>query len=179
MWADGTHKQALTPYVHGPNNEHIDFFPSVAPDGNRIAFTRFASDGVISRIFVMTVDGGDPHAISPARLEAFAPDWSPSGRRITFSSNSLRAGESVFTMKRDGSDIRRITRDRFPHSDAVPAYSPQGDRIVFSSDRNYSDACCLDLFAINPTGGGEHLIDTGLSGAGILDPAWGTAPLAP
>jgi Tol biopolymer transport system component len=82
-------------------------------------------------------------------------------------------------MKPDGTDIRRVTPDRFPHSDALPFYSPQGNQIAFISDRNYSDACCNDLLAIGPNGTGEHMVATGLSGAGILFPAWGTAPLTP
>jgi hypothetical protein len=35
------------------------------------------------------------------------------------------------------------------------------------------------MFAIDPSGSGEQMVATGLSGAGILDPAWGTAPLLP
>ncbi|HEY7152031.1 MAG TPA: hypothetical protein VH391_10150 [Solirubrobacterales bacterium] len=62
----------------------------------------------------------------------------------------------------------------FPNNDALPGYSPQGNRIAFISDRS---GCCNDLFEINANGGGEKLIDTGLSNPGIVFPAWGTAPL--
>jgi Tol biopolymer transport system component len=178
MRADGTHKRALTPYVHSPHNEHIDFDSSISPDGRRIAFARFAGGGFAVRLFLMRADGSNPHPVTPARLEAGAPDWAPDGRRIVFNSNTPRAGSSLFTMKPGGDDIRRLTQDRFPHSDAIPSYSPQGDRIAFISDRNYPDVCCNELFEIGAGGGGEELIDTGLPGPpGILFPAWGTAPL--
>jgi TolB protein len=177
MRADGTHKRALTPYVHGPTDEAIDFGLSVSPDGKRIVFTRFASGGFAARLFVMCADGSHPHAVTPPRLEGGQPDWSPSGHRIVFNSNAPRNGSSLFTMKPDGSDIRRLTPDRFPHNDALPSYSPKGNHIAFVSDRNYPDACCLDLFAIKPDGSGDHMIDTGLSDAGIVWPSWGTAPL--
>jgi TolB protein len=177
MRADGTHKHALTPYVHGPQNEAIDFNLSISPDGKRIAFTRFAADGFAARVFVMGADGSHPHPVTPPRLEAGAPDWSPSGHRIVFNSNQPRNGASLFTMKPDGSDLHRLTPDRFPHNDALPSYSPTGNYIAFVSDRNYPDACCLDLFAIKPDGSGDHMIDTGLSDAGIVWPSWGTAPL--
>ncbi len=179
MRADGTHKRALTPYVEPPKNEAIDFDLSTSPDGKRIAFTRFASGGLAARIFVMRANASNPHPITPPRLEGGQPDWSPNGRRIAFDSNAPRNGSSIFTVRPDGSDIRRLTPPRFPHNDALPSWSPQGNRIVFVSDRNYPDACCLDLFAIKPDGSGEHMIDTGLSDAGLLFPAWGTAPLLP
>jgi TolB protein len=179
MRADGTHKRALTPYVHGPSNEAVDFGPSVSPDGKSIAFTRFFADGFLARIFIIHADGSDPHPVTPPRLEGGAPDWSPTGHRIAFNSNAARNGSSIFTMRPDGSDIRRITPDRFPHNDVLPTFSPQGDRIAFASDRNYPHACCIDLFAIDPSGGGERRIFTGLPGAAILDPAWGPAPPTP
>jgi TolB protein len=177
MRADGTHKRALTPYIDGPNNEAVDFGPSVSPNGRWVAFTRFFEGGFVARVFVMCADGRNPHPVTPPRLEGGAPDWSPSGRHIAFNSNGARNGSSLFTMKPDGADIHRITRDRFPHNDALPSYSPQGDRIAFISDRRYPDICCNDLFAINPDGAGEHMIRTGLFDAGIVYPAWGTAPL--
>jgi TolB protein len=179
MRADGTHKRALTPYVHGPTDEAIDFGLSVSPDGKRIVFTRFASGGFAARLFVMCIDGSNPHAVTPPRLEAGAPDWAPSGHRIVFNSNQPRNGAGLFTMKPDGSEIHRLTPDRFPHNDALSTYSPQGNHIAFVSDRNYPDACCLDLFAIKADGSDEHLINTGLSEHGILWPSWGTAPLLP
>jgi Tol biopolymer transport system component len=80
-------------------------------------------------------------------------------------------------MKPGGADIRRLTQDRFPHNDGIPYYSPQGDRIAFVSDRNYSDFSCNDLFEINSGGGGEGLIDTGFSDPNIAFSAWGSAPL--
>ena len=179
MRADGTHKQALTPYVHGPSDEAVDFGLSVSPDGKRIVFTRFASGGFAARLFVMGIDGSNPHPVTPPRLEAGAPDWAPNGHRIVFNSNQPRNGASLFKMKPDGSGLHRLTPDRFPHNDALATYSPQGNHIAFVSDRNYPDECCLDLFAIEPDGSDEHLINTGLSEHGILWPSWGTAPLIP
>jgi Tol biopolymer transport system component len=179
MQADGTQKHALTPYVHDSTNEVVDFRESVSPDGTQIAFARFFDGGFIARVFVMDADGSDPVAITPPRLEGFGPDWAPDGKRITFSSNGGRTGSSVFTIRPDGSDLQRVTPNRYPHNDALASYSPRGNHIAFVSDRNYPDLCCNDLFAINPNGTGEHMIDVGLSSPGILDPSWGTAPLLP
>jgi Tol biopolymer transport system component len=179
MRSDGSHRQALTPYIEPPNNEAVDFGPSVSPDGARIAFSRNDADGYLARIFVMALDGTNPHPVSPPRLEGFAPDWSPNGKRITFSSNSARPGSSVFTMRADGTDVKRLTPDRFPHNDFDSVYSPSGDRIAFASDRNYPGLCCADLFTIGARGGADHLVDVGLHSPGIYNLSWGTSPRIP
>lgn len=179
MRLNGSHMHALTPYVEPPGDERVDFAPSVSPNGKRIAFQRFAGEGFSSRIFVMRTNGSHAHPVTPPRLEGFAPDWAPGGGRIVFSSNAARTGSSVFTIRPDGNRLRRVTPGRYPHNDAGGAFSPRGNRIVFVSDRNYPDACCNDLFSVDAGGGVGQFVDTGLSSPGILDPAWGTHPLAP
>jgi Tol biopolymer transport system component len=179
MHADGTHKEALTPYVHSNENEHVDFAPAVSPDGTQVAFGRFFSDGVVSRVFVMDLDGANPHAITPRVLEAFAPDWSPDGQRIAFGTNSNRTGSGGYTIAANGTDVQQLTPDIFPHNDFFFTYSPQGDRLAFVSDRNYDDGCCLDLFTVAAGGGSGQLVDVGLSNPGVLNPDWGTAPQQP
>ena len=179
MRANGNHMHALTPYIDGLNDEAVDFNLSISPNGRWIAFTRFFEGGFAARIVLMRIDGSDAHPITPAWIEGGQPDWSPDGQRIVFHSNAPRAGSSLFTIKPDGTDRHRLTANRFPHSDALATYSPQGDQVAFISDRNYPDVCCTDLFAIDSDGTGEHMIDTGLSDSGILSPSWGTAPLLP
>jgi Tol biopolymer transport system component len=180
MRSDGTHKEALTPYVHDASDEVIDFRESVSPDGTQIAFSRFSHDGRVARVWVMNADGSDPVAITPPKLEGWDADWAPDGERITFSSNGGRPlGSSIFSVRPDGTDLQRLTPDRFPNSDFSGVYSPRGNRIAFGSDRNYDDFCCVDLFAMRADGSGDHMIDFGLSDTGVIDPSWGTAPLLP
>jgi Tol biopolymer transport system component len=177
MRVDGTHDRALTPF----RAHEADLHASVSSTG-RIAFARYSTAGFVVRVVVTRADGSHARAVTPPRLEGGAPEWSPDGRRIAFTSNfahCCRTDFSLFTMKPDGSDIERVTPDRFPHGDFQPAYSPEGDRIVFGSDRNYPDYCCNDLFVIDPSGAGEQPLNVGLSDAGLVDPDWGTSPLIP
>ena len=168
---DGTHRQTLTPF----HLDDVDFGSSVSPDGSRIAFARFNANGITSQIYVMHSDGSGAHALTAPALEGFAPQWSSDGRRITFSSDSGRLGSNVYSMDADGRRLRHLTNSTFPNNDFDPAYSPLGDRIVFASDRRYSDFCCSDLFVMRTNGTGATFIDTGLTG--VENPAWGTASL--
>jgi len=175
MRGDGSHKLALTKYRTG-TNETVDFDPQISPSGSQVAFTRFYAGGVQSRVYVMGIDGSRPRPVTPAALEADAPDWSPSGKLIAFGTNSQRVGSSVFTIRPNGSGLARVTPDRYPQNAIGPVFSPRGDRIVFSSDRRYSDHCCLDLFSVGLDGKGERGIPLG-KGGGIVNAAWGSAPL--
>jgi Tol biopolymer transport system component len=177
MRSNGTHKRALTPFREV--NETVDAAPSVSPNGRRIVFTRFLKDGIEARVFMMRIDGSHLHPLTPPHFEGGSPDWMPNGDRIVFTSNSFRTGSSVFTIRPDGRGIHRLTPSRYPHNDAAATFSPRGNRIAFISDRNYPDACCNDLFEMDADGSAEEMIDVGLTNPGILDPAWGTHPLAP
>jgi Tol biopolymer transport system component len=178
MRADGSHTRPLTPYRSG-TNESVDINPSISPDGGRIAFTRFFADGIKSRVFLMDANGRHARPITPPVLEGTFPDWAPSGRRIAFTSNAQHLGSSIFTIDPDGSGLKRVTPDRYPHNSASAVYSPSGNRLAFSDDRGYADQCCVDLFTISPTGNHERRLGSGLRHRGIINPAWGSAPPIP
>jgi Tol biopolymer transport system component len=177
MRATGTHQRALTPFRKV--NETVDSAPSVSPNGRRIVFTRFLNNGIEARVFMMRIDGSRLHPLTPPHFEGGSPDWMPNGHRIVFTSNSFRTGSSVFTIRPGGRGIHRLTPSRYPHNDAAATFSPRGNRIAFISDRNYPDACCNDLFEMGADGSAEQMIDVGLTNPGIIEPAWGTHPLAP
>jgi Tol biopolymer transport system component len=176
MRGDGSHKRPLTPYRTGVRRA-VDFNPTVSPDGKKVAFTRFFAGGIQSRIFVMRINGRHAHPITAPALEANAPDWSPSGQRLAFTSSSQRPGSSIFTIKPNGKGIARITPDRYPQNAVGAVFSPRGNRLVFSDDRRYSDLCCLDLFSIGLDGDHERRVEFGLKSRGVINPAWGSAPL--
>lgn len=175
MRSDGTDKRPLTRYRRG-QNQAIDFFPTVSPDGRHVAFTRFEWKGIASQVYVMRIDGSGEHAITPAALEARTPDYSPDGRLLTVASLTPRFGSNIYSLHADGTHLTRLTRTAYPNNEFDSAYSPRGERIVFSSDRRYDDFCCSDLFAMTDDGAQEHRIPTpGIQG--VFQVAWGSAPL--
>jgi len=83
-------------------------------------------DVVISRI-----DGSEPRTLTddPAR-DRFAR-WSPDGRRVAFYSDR-EGGYEVWSVDRDGSDLRRLTHDPERGSARFPIWSPDGRLLLYS-----------------------------------------------
>jgi Tol biopolymer transport system component len=178
MRTNGSHRHGLT-RLHGPDNITFDINATVAPNGKHIAFGRGDGGGYRSRVFVMDADGRHAHPITKPALQAGTPDWAPVGGRLVFNSQDVNIGGRLFTARPDGSDLEPVTADLYPFASGVlGAWAPRGNRLVYSSDRNYADACCLDLFKIDPAGTNDQQIDLGPDPPIAGFASWGSAPLA-
>jgi TolB protein len=83
------------------------FSPAWSPRGDKIAYVvELPGEGL--QLFVMDADGRNPVQLTSGPGWNQEPSWSPNGTHIAFS--STRAGRSnVYTMRSDGSDVRRIS----------------------------------------------------------------------
>jgi len=170
---DGTHERLVT-----PNSGHSYNVTDQSTPGGRLAYMRWHVDGVKMAIYVSRADGANEHRITPPKLQAWYPDWSPAGREIVFADEIFfdRPSPSLWTVRPNGNRLRPLTHPPLPHADYDPAYSPTGEHVIFESDRHYDDFCCSDLYTVSADGGSIHRIHLPYD---AYEPRWGTAPPLP
>ena len=122
LWAadpDGQNQQLL---ATGPTS-----FSDWSPSGTHIAFD-FAND---TGVHIATIDatGGSRQDLTSAPGIQETPKWSPDGQWITYGAFDPQTQDwadfstSIWVMRSDGSDARRVTHDGF---DVEPVFSPDG-----------------------------------------------------
>jgi Tol biopolymer transport system component len=103
--------------------------PAWSPGGGRIVFVRglqIPPQPGPAGLYIMDATGARPHlllASSSVVADAFQPAWSLDGRHIAFTRNG-----SVFTIRRDGTHLRRIVRGSSP--DWFPG---AGQRLLYTA----------------------------------------------
>jgi Tol biopolymer transport system component len=86
-------------------------------------------------IFVANADGGEARQITNFGCASFAPQFTPDGKRIIFSSNKNECDSrkfELFMMDLDGGNIEQVTD--FGGFTSFGEFSPDGKKLVFTSD---------------------------------------------
>ncbi len=120
--ADGTGFRFLT---SGHNNNG---FAAFSPDGSHIVYRTAGSDGEGLRI--MNLADGSVTALTD-QYDNF-PLWSPRGDQIAFVRN-IAGDFEVMTIQPDGKAVTQLTHTH--GNEAHLAWSPDGERILFTSSR--------------------------------------------
>lgn len=109
--------------------------PFFSPDGSRIVFRRFAPDGMTAEIHTIRADGSDDRAITRLGALSWAPFYHPSGDYLIFATNLHGFDDfELYIVDRDGAHAPvRVTES--PGFDGLPAFSPDGRELVWTSNR--------------------------------------------
>ena len=129
-------------------------------------------------IYVMDLDGKNQRRLTNHPKNDWSPSWSPDGKRIVFISN--RDGHvhvhgwptyEIYVMDADGGNQQNLTND--PNDDRNPSWSPDGKRIVFSSERDgrVMDGVPTDeIYVMDADGGNPQNLTNDLNED--WDPSW-------
>lgn len=155
MRPNGNRVQRLT------RNRVQDWTPTWSPNSRRIAFVRITN---VEHIFVMRADGSRVRNVT-GEDDGANPDWSPNGKRIAYQSLNSDGGEvDVYTIRPDGSRMRRLTRGG--GNEQNPSWSPSGRRIAFAKS--------WQLYKMRSDGSRVRRIPAG--DGDVYAPAWGPRP---
>ena len=101
---------------------------------------------------VMNADGTDIRNLTNHPESDYAPDWSPDGQRIAFTSG--RDGVvGIYVMEVDVGNIHRLSDPDSLSSNHEPSWSPDGQRIVFRGGWEVNN---WDIGIMDADGGNPH-----------------------
>ena len=145
----------------------------LSPDGRRIVFTSL-KDGDLD-IYTMNVDGSDVRRLTTAPGYDGGPWWSPDGTKIVYrawhppdsaglaeyrgllAQRMIRPNRmELWVMNADGSNQRQITQ--LGGANFGPSWTPDGRRIVFSSNYKNPRSRNFELYTVNLDGSGLEQI---------------------
>ncbi len=137
MDTDGKNIERLT------NNRVTDRTPAWSPDGKWIAYASEPHKNGSDDLYVMSPNGRNRKKLTDQIPWALVPSWSPDGKRIAFNCK-LDGKPDIFVMDVDRvlngnqgpinkNGVTNLTK-HIAH-DHSPTWSPAGDRIAFSSER--------------------------------------------
>ncbi|MBA2714580.1 MAG: PD40 domain-containing protein, partial [Rubrobacteraceae bacterium] len=189
MNSDGSGKTNITNTASAQESQ-----AAWSPDGTRIAYNRSACEPVVPNsgencIYKMNADGTNQTNLTPEinvscpgggsfshQNVSEHPSWSPDGSKIAFRGSVGCAGTSglnIWVMNPDGSGKTSIVSDNAT-SDDQPAYAPDGQQIVFESNRDVGSG---ELYTMPATGGAITRLTTNTTLDENAD--WGKPPPPP
>jgi len=146
MNPDGSGQIRLT------NDPAEDVQPAWSPDGTRIAFV--SNRAGTNDIFIMDADGTNVARLINNPANERSPVWHPSGLNIAFVSDQNGNDEiytSIIPSSTSNFDLPLSpgrTLSDHPADDIDPAYSPDGSKIAFASNRDGN----YEIYVASPAG---------------------------
>ncbi len=126
------------------------YYPSLSPDGKSVVYAQFREENVFE-IYELNIATGQAKQLTDRLGVLNAPEISPDGKSIVFMRWTPDSNQNqVWLMDRNGGNVRRV----FKGDGWDPAWSPEGQQILFSSDRDGP----IELYIGNVDGSHVHKI---------------------
>lgn len=149
-----------TPVARGPLTVRSIRWPSMSPDGTKLAFA------AIHRVWIQDIASGKASPVVPLgelpmdELQAM-PAWSHDGAALTFVTWSDFEGGHLYRVAADGSDLRRISRQASYFTE--PVWVP-GDREILATRGPWQQRGENLEWVRIPTDGGPRTVVAAVSG---------------
>ena len=148
-----------------------------SPDGTRFIYISNRSGNY--EVYTSSIDGTHEQQLTSTASDESSPTWSPDGSRIAYSASTgtWNTRENALTyeihiMDADGSHARQLTNNTA--YDGEPRWSPDGSRIVFSSDA--AETGHWEIYVMNADGSDRKQVTHTPSNATAINPAWRPRP---
>jgi len=145
-------------------------WPRWSPDAKQLAFLRDRGGNERFDIWLVDRDGERERNLTN-EPEVMHRDiaWSPDGSRLAYVANAAGMAFAVHVIDVATGDTRRLTEGEF--DDALPRWSPDGKRLLFSSRRE-TVRTNSDLFVISADGGAPTKLATRDADGESLEGDW-------
>jgi TolB protein len=148
------------------NSDRIDANPAWSPTGREIAFTSDRSG--TAQIYVMDSEGGNVRRVTREGLNNDGATWHPEGTRIAYAHRIEKGYRYDIAVTDLVTEETRVLTSA-PGSNEAPAFSPDGQRIVYESTRDGSS----QIWVIDLDGGNQRRLT---SDGENFAPAWSGYP---
>jgi TolB protein len=126
MNQDSSSQQCLT------DGKSIVLTPRFSPSEQKIAYLSYANGR--PRVYILDLTTGQQEVVGSFKGLNSSPRFSPDGKKLLMTLTKDQDGNSeIYELTLKNKKIKRLTFS--PRIDTSPSYSPDGERIVFNSDR--------------------------------------------
>ena len=150
--------------------------PSWSPDSKRLAYMGSAGTKFRQDLFTIGADGSGERRLVQRISDFQTPNWSPEGSLIAFVKELPHYVSAVYTVRPDGTGLKRISVSPGRESSNEPAWSADGATLLYTRWR-YRFGGGTDVFVTTPGAGvgraATHPFPAGGTNEG---PLWMTGP---